>query len=379
MASRLLGKKGTGFGFSSFVDITINGMGAMFVFLALYVAVVPPVEPPPALRILTEQLPPAVWFQPYEAIIHVSGGAGRYYFDIESREILKAIGLEIDPQFGRIGGVPIPPPGLIPSSFVLPIPLTVRDMRNQYAQAYLALRILPGAVPFDPEAQKLRLVRNNPDLPEAWVGQPYQEDIAILGGIEPYEVTCEGLPPGLQWKDGKIEGRVQEEAVPQGKNVQQYHIRVLIRDQQTWFPSWASPPGAQVIGNFKLLVRRLLPLQYKGLFPSTARAGIPYRGFLVLQGGSGRFQITLLDKQPPPVDENSEETIPLGDSGLRLHCRTGELTGIPRSCSQEPTRVHKLSFPVLVKDDNPLLAPIEIHLSITILPSLHFLQPKELQ
>ena len=375
MASRLLRGRRSELGFSSFVDVAINGMGAMFVFLVLYVAVVPPLDVPP-LRILTQQLPPAVWFQPYETGIHVLGGVGKYHFQIQSTEDIEALGLRIDPSLGRIGGVPKPLGNQSPpSSRTIRLEVMVWDEGKSKAQAHLDLRILPLAIPFDPSRHPLRLAQDNRDLPEAWVGQPYGEDIAILGGIEPYEVLCEGLPPGLRWQEGRIEGIPLPQAVAEGKDVQKYDIRLLVRDQQTRVPSWAPAPAPQVIGNFRLSVRRPIPLECKGLYPPTARAGVAYQGFIVLRGGSGRFRISLLDASPEKTFP--ENQIPLGDSGLSVNGRTGEVVGIPRAPANQKRTVQKLSFRIWVKDEYSFIEPIKAEVSIAILPPMQFVDGEE--
>lgn len=372
MATRLLAGKRGGLGFSSFVDVAINGMGAMFVFLVLYIAVVPPAPPPPRLRILTEQLPPAAWFHPYETGIQVTGGSGRYEFHIEHLEILNGLGLEVDLNSGSIGGVPIPPDEVIGECLLLPITVTVGDQSNQVAQRQFLVRILPATVPFDPQTQKLRFAKPGAELPEAWVGQSYRADLAILGGIEPYEVQCEGLPPGLQWQQGGIQGKVLPEAVAEGKNVQEYNVRLLVWDQQTWRPSWAGRPPAQLVGNFRLLVRRLPPLRYEGLYPAKARAGIAYRGFLVIRGGSGAFQIALPDGRSASLGDR----LPLGESGLSVNCQTGEVTGIPR-LALPGRQVQTFSFPFVIKDKSPLLEPLKIEVSLTLLPPMEFVRSEE--
>ena len=70
-------------------------MAAMFVFLTIYVAVVPPRVVAP-LTIHTVSLPRAVWARPYEAAITVSGGEGPYQFILGPSEPLADLNLWFD-------------------------------------------------------------------------------------------------------------------------------------------------------------------------------------------------------------------------------------------------------------------------------------------
>ena len=92
--------------FSPFVDVAVNGMMAMFVFLIVYIAAVPPRHDTPRLRILTTNLPAAVWYNGYQTAISASGGAGSYHFTIDQVDYLNRLGLLFDPTNGMLFGTP---------------------------------------------------------------------------------------------------------------------------------------------------------------------------------------------------------------------------------------------------------------------------------
>ena len=153
--------------------------------------------------------------------------------------------------------------------------MEVRDRSGQFAHVRLTLDIAAISIGFDPEKDKLRFATDNRRLSDACVGKEFSEALGVLGGIEPYEITASGLPPGLALVDGQIQGTIAESAVPTGQASQEYQVSVTVLDQQSaLLPAERRVPRLEA--NFSLSVRALLPIRIAGLFPPTARVGLAY-------------------------------------------------------------------------------------------------------
>ncbi len=69
-------------------------------------------------------------------------------------------------------------------------------------------------------AEPLRLETK---LPPAYLGEPYRTDLLAAGGVRPYDYALKGgLPPGLRFAGGRIEG------IPKQKGT--YRFEVTVRD-----------------------------------------------------------------------------------------------------------------------------------------------------
>jgi len=155
--------------FSPFIDVAINGMAAMFIFLVVYIAAVPP-RKVPQLRIVTETLPAAVWYQGYHTAISASGGVGLYSFTLSPEEPLIDVGLIFDGSSGEIDGSPRPStPVARFSSDSLSFLVTVTDESRQIDSSFFTLYFRPTTIPYDPETELLRIQANR--LPPATVGR----------------------------------------------------------------------------------------------------------------------------------------------------------------------------------------------------------------
>jgi len=371
MGRRLLTLGSGRTGFSPFVDVAINGMAAMFIFLAIYVAAVPPQLPPPPLKIHTRRLPSAVWSRGYQSGIHVTGGVGAYSFSISPEESLRELRLFFDRERGWIMGTPQAKSDQ-DSRLLRRIPLRVRvdDEGGRHVEQEMDLVINPVAIPFDPASQKLRFADGKAQLCDAWVGRRYENAVAVLGGIEPYNVTMTGLPPGLVFQDGRIQGTPASDAVPEGEEVRTYSVSLHVVDQQSDFVPQEAVRLPSIQRTYSLAVRRKQPLSVEGVFPALARAGQPYQGFLVAHGGVGRLRWSLRDQRAP----TSSAEIPLGEPGLSLDPLTGEVRGTPST----GTGVRNVNLKLQVTDEDPAqdakAAPIDV--TLTIVPPMRFAGPE---
>ena len=310
-------------GFSPFVDVAINAMAAMFIFLVVYVAAVPPQPRPLQVEFTNTFLPAAIWYTPYRAGLSVSGGVGTYQFQFttDSGIDLKSLGLQADPDTGIIQGMPEPPEAQDREhSRVIAVNVTVHDSGGQSAEARIDLTINPVAVPFDPDKHRLRFAQPTttemPDasLPIAWAGQPYKASVAVLGGIESYQYAIKNLPPGLQFKDGCIFGVPELPDNQSGPRI--WDIQITVTDQQSQFLERADHRTIQ--HRFRLQVNPWRPLELQPLLP-LGRADQPYRGVIIANGAKGLYRWTAVE--PDILDllnlELDVDTGVLKSSGLR--------------------------------------------------------------
>ena len=378
---------GGGIGFSPFVDVAINGMAAMFVFLAVYVAVVPP-PLVPELRVLTTQLPEAAWRQGYQTGIAVTGGMGSYRLTLhESRkgvpreeligeheaqvshnapqtvaERLSARGLFFDTRSGRLSGNPRPSPDVEAAEAIEKFSVVVSDASGQRAIAHLELKIKPKALPFDPDDPKLRLALEEGRLLDAWVGQEYRCAVAALGGIEEYEFAFTNLPGGLKEDpkgSGVIAGKPAAGAVPPGNRWKDYKVEVEVRDRQSDFFPEAVERLPVAMATYTLRVRALEPIDVASVLPY-GRPGFAYRGAVVAWGGMGDLTLSIVRSELP---------------SFRLE--HGILQGpIPRDAVTGIRPVVK-TIDLVVRDEDPKTEenPFTQRLSITILPPMRVAIP----
>jgi len=357
MGRRLVSLQTNEGGFSPFVDVTLNGMAAMFVFLAVYVAVVPP---PPPIKIHTNRLPAAVWYKGYETAISVRGGIGSYTFEYEPIEELEKRGLFCESN-GMISGTPRPSKAEDPSkNHSIMIRITVKDGSSRQDTAEVELKINPTAVPFDPEQQPLSIPCNITRLPDAWIGKLYKFAPSVCGGIEPYDLEWEGMPPGVEPTKSFIEGVPKGTAVPRNEEYKDYTLRLLVKDQQSKnFPKLKRNPTIEK--TFTMRVHRLNRIQLIDILPST-RTGHAYLGAIIASGGMGRL-----------IWETTDDG--LNSIGLHLDSMKGTITGTINMTQyiEEPFPV---CFGVRVRDLDDDNAVVRKDFTIIILPPMHFISPR---
>ena len=209
MANRLISFGNGGIRFSPFVDVAINGMAAMFVFLAVYVAAVPP-NPPSShqqFQIVTNSLPEAIWYKGYQTVFGVTGGVGRYHYSLAPKEIIDSLQLIFDINDGLLIGNPFPFGNTDPNKATqYELIVTVMDDLNNQAEKTFLLRINPVELPFYEEGNKLSLATDS--LPTGNVGEYYEANLGQMGGLPPYRLVYDRskLPLGLQMENGLIRG-----------------------------------------------------------------------------------------------------------------------------------------------------------------------------
>lgn len=269
---------------SPLVDVIFNAMGAIFTFLMIYIAVVRPATRTSDLRILNEILPDGVWSEPYEAAVVTTGGVGELRFEILDGSLPP--GLMLDDRTGRIFGNPLPPPGQSGRGASHEIVVGVRDEVDHRVRGSLPLDIRPSSHPFDPDQQPLRAERDVEQLPRAWVGEPYETALAVLGGIEPYAITLLGqLPDGIRL----VETRLSGVPVKSGR----FAFRVRVRDQTDRYGVVEKAGGAPPVEQgFVLVVDEAGPLRADSVVPD-GRVGEDYRGAFAATGGVPPYEWTL--------------------------------------------------------------------------------------
>jgi len=351
--------------FSPFVDVAVNGMMAMFVFLIVYIAAVPPrPDDTQPLTIRSTNLPTAVWYKGFETAISVSGGAGKYRFAVAPP--LQSLGLLLETNSGVISGTPRPQrPAERDSALTQKFHVVVQDESYQRAEADLDLRIAPVAIPFDPERQPLRMAPLGERLPDAWIGRPYTNSLPVLGGLENYEYasTQESFPQGLIFRNGSITGTPENVAVPISQRFQDYNIEVQIKDQQSAFLPFEANRTPQLKTQLKLRVWRLEPIQTQNFLPyaRAGRTGREYVGAIVAWGGSGRLKWSISGN---PVVQA------MLDSG------NGLIRGRIPDGTASAGRPVELSFQAIVEDLENFAPSRQQALTITVLPPMQFLTPE---
>jgi len=359
MGRRLVSMETDRTGFSPFVDVAINGMAAMFVFLAIYVALVPP-NPVPELRILTTELPEAVWHRPYEAAIAVNGGSGKYRFQIEPMSALRQVRIGFNAETGKISGTAQPPADKKERTHTIGLTATVKDDSAQQESLDLTLRIVPAEIPFDPDSQKLRFASEQRDLPDAYLGRQYQYTLGILGGLEPYLVDVSGLPVGLSASEqGVIAGQADEASVPPRKDYADYRIQVGVVDRQSALLPEDIIREPSLSDKFSLRVRRISPIKLDNLLP-LARQGCAYEGVIVANGGRGQLSYSLAGTALP--------------AALSLEARTGWIRGVVQPLSQQD-HAAVIKFRIRVDDEDPITEARTGEFEMVVAPPMRFAAP----
>jgi len=313
MGQRLSSFETRGTRFSPFIDVAINGMAAMFVFLVVYIAVVPPrkVLNVPKLRIVTETLPAAAWYQGYQTAIGACGGVEAYEFSVAPVGLLDQVGLSFDETRGVIEGNPRPlAPDRRYSSDSLSFLVTVRDQIGQVNSSRFIVLFKPVALPYDPEEERLRMQAQV--LPSATEGREYEACLGPLGGVEPYQWSLTGdLPLGLRFRDGRIFG------VPAYPGM--YTFNVALYDQTStlgttdtlrYWRRFMEKHPSDIENSYTITVDSLVPLKCTVLV-AEARADERLSGAGLAFGGTGHK--TWVAKKLP--------------SGLSLDPNTGVIEG----------------------------------------------------
>lgn len=390
MSRRLLSMDSGGTGFSPFIDVAVNGMAAMFIFLVIYVALVRP-RPIPPLVVLTQSLPRGAWAKSYEAAMVVTGGQAPYRFRIigQPQQELAAVGLSFDTHTGRIAGTPMLPKAKeMTTGREIALTVEVSDQSGRKAEnpQPLRLEITSMSVPFDPEKDRLRFAANELALPHAVVGRPYRAAIPILGGLEPYELSAgnEGtlapssqvsqLPPGLHIEraTGCIEGTPQEDAVPENEVFREYHVAIRVVDQQSAkLPETDRRPTLK--GDFVLRVDRVTLMSMIGPFPPSGRAGLEYRGAVTATGGYGKYHWSAAT---PGTDETGRKETSLTQLGLAVNATTGVIQGRIPSHLASDNRPLLVTIPLMLDDDDATSDPVKQDFDLLLLPPMQFLRPE---
>lgn len=366
MRRRLIAFDQGGFVFSPFVDVAVNGMAAMFVFLAVYVAVVPPRSgDPPPLQLVTDRLPDGVWYTGYQAHLSATGGAGQYTFGVEPSAELETLRLFFAGQdgLGWITGTPRP---TVPADRFetreFPLRVSVSDLSGQTDARELTLKIVPVAVGFDPEAQRLRWATALHQFPDAWAERSYEFAPAVLGGIEPYELRAEGLPNGLTVDSNRIVGTVAAGAVPEGADHRDYFIHLAVQDQQSALFPVRAPREPELTGDFPLRVHSVPRIEAANALPALAHAGQLYFGAVVARGGRGPLTWQVAAGELP--------------SYLRLDQRRGMVEGsVPVDAGDAGGPV-PIRFTVQVDDEDPSTPSAVVNCEIKVVPAMRFIAPR---
>lgn len=194
---------------SPLIDVVMNGMGAMFIILMIYLVIVRPGKPSEPLKFLAEvEPPPAISGHNYVFTFPVTGGAGKRQFTLIG-DVPEE--LRFDPETGTLYGIPRGEPSARTSAsrdFLLQV--KVQDGDGHDARS-ATLRLYPGAVPYDPARMPLEIVAKT--LPPGRMGAAYEAVLGAIGGMEPYtwRVGQASLPKGLALQNnGRLVGTPQQ-------------------------------------------------------------------------------------------------------------------------------------------------------------------------
>ncbi len=342
---------------SPLVDVIFNAMGAMFILLIVYIALVRP--NPTRLRkleIVTESVHPAVAYSHYEGGIAVTGGATPYIYAVDRGELPEGVVLE--EGTGRLFGNPRLRDDAAGTDERFEFEVVVRDGSRQSVSRSFVLEVLPVGVPYSPTKQPLRIGPVEPTRSEATTGKPWEFYFGVFGGIEDYELLKSNLPPWMQadLKGGRLFGTPPKAGT--------YTADLVVGDQQDSMKvlsrSGSLTPAAKLHLEV-VVVDPPLPIDCVLVLP-VGRVGRPYRGGVVCQGGAGSRRTFAIVGDGPPA-------------GLSLDPSKGILEG-------SPVRAGRSTLTLSIRDEAgrevrtesefvSLAAEPELAIATTELPAAH--------
>jgi hypothetical protein len=261
---------------SPLIDVVMNGMGAMFIILMIYLVVMRPGDDTPEpLKFLAEvEPPPAISGQNYVFTFPITGGLGKRQFALTGDLPQE---LRFDPKTGTLYGIPRLEPSAKPSAsrdFLLQV--DVQDGSQRDARS-ATLRLYPGALPYDPARMPLEIVAET--LPPGRVGAAYEAVLGAIGGVEPYtwRVGKASVPKGLDLHNhGRLVG-TPEQAGSFRIEVEVSHTRGTFTYQGQRY-EWAAAAQRRV---YHLEIAE--SLQHAVHLP-VGRVGEPYLGVVLTNG-----------------------------------------------------------------------------------------------
>lgn len=198
---------------SPLIDVVVNGLAAIFIFLMIYIAVMPPGgSPPEPIKFLTGiTLPPAICGQNYIYTLPVTGGQGRRTFKLDEENLPG--NLKFDAESGTVYGIPMAGETACKDKTEFSLSVTVTDQATQRDTTSVKLTVHPTAVPFSPNHPPFEISRQGGALPTGRVGLDYEQVIGAVGGVEPYSWRIVGgsLPPGIDFENGRLWGKPRAE------------------------------------------------------------------------------------------------------------------------------------------------------------------------
>jgi hypothetical protein len=191
---------------SPLIDVVMNGLGAMFIILMIYLVIMSGNDNvPEPLKFLAEVgPPPAISGQNYVFTFPVTGGMGQRRFTLHGE---RPKDLAFDENSGTIYGIPA-----VTQSRQFPLQVEVADKRSRDTRV-ATLILHPRAMPYDPDKTPLKISREAETLPSGRVGVAYEAVLGATGGVEPYtwRIVQGTLPAGLLLPpDGRLVGTPQQ-------------------------------------------------------------------------------------------------------------------------------------------------------------------------
>lgn len=302
--------------FSPLIDVVFNAMAAMFIFLIIYIAIVPP-PPEPTEQIIVGDPPAGAWFHDYDWGITTVAGIPTFGYEGTLPD-----GLAMNTRTGRISGRPYADDGQQKSSETFPLTVWVRDGKGNTAYNNIELKINPIAVPFDPNEQRLSFERRVQRLKDAMTGRDYHEVIGALGGIEPYHVIVSRgqLPPGLTIENTTISGRPTEPG--------QYTFTLSITDQLHKYDTLETAERTGLQQTYTLNVYEYQDLHINETI-TELRIGNPFSALYAVSGGHKPYSLAL-----------TYDGIVIRDASLQQHDTHIVLSGIPETAGRLNITVH---------------------------------------
>jgi hypothetical protein len=213
------------------------------------------------LVINTSALPDAIAGSPYSTSLSASGGTTPYFWSLQSGQLPNGVVLQTD---GTLYGNP-------QTAGTFSFTAAVFDYAQQSASRAFNLRVLPG------------MVVTSTTLPNANVGVPYSQPLAVSGGTGPYtwEVNALTIPPGFTLTP---QGVLSGTAATAGT----YAIGVAVNDST----------GARVSGTVSLTVVTAPLTITTATLPAPA-LGTAYSQRIQAQGGTPPYRFTVISGSLP--------------------------------------------------------------------------------
>ncbi len=176
-----------------------------------------------------------------------------------------------------------------------------------------SIQVEPGSLPYDVGGNPLTVMQ--PVVPVGLAGHSMNISVPIIGGIEPYElevVDAEGVPSAAGWL--RVEDPVKALIAGVPPRAGAWRVVVRVKDAQTPPGDWAAAErqrgnAGRPFGTVTVDLKTREPMTRAALeLPEYGRVGVPVRGRVLVEGGSGELEFVRV-QLPPGLSVTAEGDI----------------------------------------------------------------------